>query len=76
MGDVTILPTITTAPEPPNQVLEKAKEWGLERVVIVGADENGNLKWGGSFSEVEGILLLLEVVKFEILTDVADGNIP
>lgn len=75
MGDVTRLPTITTVPEPPDQMLEKAKEWGLERVIIIGANENGELIWGGSFSEVDGILLLLEMAKRELLTDVADGNI-
>ncbi len=60
---------VTTVSESPEQVLEKAKSWGLERVIIIGTVADGNLKWSGSFSEVEGVNFLLDAAKHELLDD-------
>ena len=60
---------IARLPEPPNDVLEKAKAWSLERVIVVGANEKGDLIIGGSFGEPEGILWLLECAKHKLMTE-------
>lgn len=52
MGEVVPFTGITCVEEPPEQVLEKAKEWGLEKVVIVGLTADNELIVGGSFSEI------------------------
>lgn len=50
-------------PEEPNATLRKAMDWPLDRVLIVGFDEDGALLFGGSFSEVSEINLLLDMAK-------------
>jgi hypothetical protein len=67
MGEVVKFTGITTVPEPPEITLEKAKSWGLERVVIIGADANGDLLFGASFSEVESINFLIDKAKQKVL---------
>ena len=57
----------TTVDEPPEQALEKAKSWGLTRVVIVGEDEDGNLKWGMSFGDAATINWLLDLAKYDLI---------
>lgn len=57
----------TTVPEPPEQILEKAKAWNMRRCIVVGEDENGELVWGGSFSEADGINWLLDLAKYDLI---------
>ena len=60
----------TTAHEPAEQLLEKAKTWGCEDVIIIGIGEDGRLKTGGNTSDGERIvaaavvLLLLQRKNF------------
>ena len=70
MAEVIKFTGMTTIPEPSEQVLEKAKAWDLETVIVLGTDSNGDLQWGGNFSDVEAINLLLDAAKFELLTEV------
>ena len=72
--NIVNFPGITKAPEPPNQILEKAKDWDLARVLVVGANEAGDLVWGGSFSEAEDILWLLEMAKTELMREALDSS--
>lgn len=58
---------ITCLPEPPTEFLEKAKAWGMERCLVIGFDENGNLMGGASFSELNDMIFLLELFKRNIL---------
>ncbi len=64
----------TVVDESPNDVLEKAKAWGLEHVIIVGADENSKIIWGGSFSDVADINWLLDVAKQELVEHMVDAT--
>lgn len=67
MTNIVPFTGITQADEPPEQVLEKAKSWGLSEVVIVGCNGEGDLVWGGSLPDMEMINWLLEAAKFELL---------
>lgn len=68
--NITQFPGITTAPEPAESALEKAKDWRLENVLIVGCNEDGELIWGGNFSDVERMSWLLECAKIELMRTV------
>lgn len=74
MGDVVRFSGITTAPEPVEGVLEKAKLWDLERVLVIGHDGDGKLKWGGNFSEKEIIHWLLSCAQRDLLEGYADES--
>lgn len=67
------IPGITTADGNPSGVLELAKKWDMEHCVIVGHDENGNLCFGGTTSNLEKIITLLERAKQWAIRDV-DGD--
>lgn len=58
---------ITILPEAPETLLEKAKAWGLERVLVVGMTANGEFIMGGSHSEIAESVLLLELAKRDFL---------
>jgi hypothetical protein len=57
----------TRLPDDPNVALEKAKAWGLERVVICGWTETGKFHFGGSHSELGETMLLLDICKAKLL---------
>lgn len=57
----------TTAKETPESFLEKAKDWDMDRCVVVGFDENGSLRCGASFSEIGEMLIMLELTKQRLL---------
>lgn len=65
------LGTVTCVDEPPDTLLEKAKAWGMDRCVVLGFDENGGFYFGGSFSNLAEIVLLLEAGKHRLM---AGGN--
>lgn len=67
MGDILKFTGVTCVEEPPEQVLEKAKEWGLKYVIVIGAKEDGCLTWGMSFSDVQMMNLMLDATKHELL---------
>lgn len=66
MDNVALLPG---ADVPPTIVLEKAKEWGLKSVVIVGEDTSGGLVYGMSIPGMPEIVFLLESAKRAILEE-------
>lgn len=63
MGEVVSFTGITTVPEDPAATLEKAKSWGLARVIIIGANDEGELLFGGSLSDVPEMAWLLDKAK-------------
>lgn len=70
MPDGNVIPMrglITTVDEPPEQMLEKAKAWGMKRCVVLGEDADGKLVWGASFSDAETINWLLDLAKYDII---------
>ncbi len=58
-AEVVPFPGDTKIDEPPEGVLEKAKAWGMERCIVLGWKEDGTFCFGGSFSELGEIILLL-----------------
>lgn len=70
MAEVVRFPGITRIPDDPSVALEKAKYWGMSRVVIVGWDADGALIFGGSHSELAETMLLLELAKKRLLETV------
>lgn len=67
MADILHMLDGTFASEPPETTLKKAKKWGMERCMIIGLDDDGQLIFGGSFSEVPEMIFLLEIAKQFIL---------
>jgi hypothetical protein len=55
---------------PVDIMLEKAKEWGLKSVVIVGEDKTGALCYGMSMSYAPEAVFLLESAKAAVMDDV------
>ncbi len=47
---------ITKADDIPENILEKAKSWGMKHCVIIGMDENDELLFGGSSNDEKLIL--------------------
>lgn len=68
MGDVVQLGCFTTVEEPAEQVLEKAKSWGLTKVLVIGFDADG-LAVGGSTSDRGELLFMLEWAKKKLMED-------
>jgi hypothetical protein len=58
---------VTTAPHRPDDILEAAKERGLQSVVVVGRKEDGNLWCSSSTSDREHMLFLLELAKAKVM---------
>lgn len=69
MADIIKFTGNTILPEDPNGVLEKAKSWGLARVIIIGACESGEFVFGGSHSEIAESILLLEIAKRRLVAE-------
>ena len=59
--NVTRFPGITNVHEPADTMLEKAKDWNCEDVVVCGVREDGQFIWGGNTSDAERISWLLTV---------------
>lgn len=78
MADDNVVPMrglITTVDEPPAQVLEKAKDWGMKRCVVLGEGQDGRLVWGASFSDAETINWLLDLAKHDIIYQARNNDI-
>lgn len=69
MAEVLRFTGTTILPEPASGVLEKAKDWNLSRVVILGFTENGAFVFGGSHSEIAETVLLLEIAKKRLIAE-------
>ena len=69
MGDVVAFNGITTADEPPESVLEKAKDWDMGHCLVIGCLPDGELIWGGSTSDMQLALTLLERARFRLLSE-------
>lgn len=67
MGDIVEFDGLTTVDEPADQVLEKAKTWNLETVVIAGLTEEGEIVTGGNSSDRALNNLIIDLAKQEIL---------
>lgn len=59
MADVVYFGGTTTAPEPAESALEKAKRWELDSVIVVGLKEDGELVVGGNRSDTPLLLYML-----------------
>ncbi len=67
MGEVVEMTgLVTSIPEPPSDLLEKAKSWGATRAIVIAETEDGQLMWGASFGEAEGLNWLLDLAKTDL----------
>lgn len=39
----------------------------MQRCIVIGEDENGELVWGGSFSEADTINWMLDLAKYDLI---------
>lgn len=62
-------PGVTKVEISVDDLLEKAKLWGMKKVVVIGLDDDGDLCFGGSFSDVPLINFILDKAKFSMLDD-------
>ena len=60
---------ITKAHEPSEELLEKAKTWESEDVLVLGCDENGALSVGGNTSDVERVVWMLNAALHFFMKD-------
>ncbi len=67
MGDVIPLPIVTRLDVNPERVLESAKDAGLEGVVVIGFDKDGNEYFASSYADGGTVLWLLERLKKKLL---------
>lgn len=69
--DDNILPFtgLTTVGISPTDLLETAKTWGMIKCVVVGMDKDGEMLFGGSFSDVAVINYYLDLAKTAVLSD-------
>jgi hypothetical protein len=72
MGDILHFNGIVRADTPVDDVFDKARGWGMTKCVVVGVNEDGELCFGGSTSDVALINLLLDQAKRIILEDPDD----
>jgi hypothetical protein len=73
MGDILQFEGMTTVDVPPEETLNSAKRWGMTKCIIIGIAEDNELCFGGSFSDVPLINLLLDRAKHYILNDDESG---
>ena len=62
----------TTVDTPANDLLEVAKLWGMEKVMVIGFDDDGDLCFGGNFSDHPLINFMLDKAKQSLLSDAED----
>ncbi len=67
MGEVVRGQFITTRDTSPDRALEGAAEYGLERVVIVGFDSDGEFYFASSQADSGEVLYFLERAKWELM---------
>lgn len=67
MGEVIDGHFITTHKLSPDRMMERASEYGLEDVIIVGRDKSGDMFFATSYSDSGDIIYWLEKAKHELL---------
>lgn len=67
MADIHPFPGDTVADWPVDVALDKAKNWGMERCVIVGLDADGRLRFGGSTSDAGWMVVVLEATRLDLV---------
>lgn len=72
MADIHKFPGLTKVDEPPAQALDKAKDWGADRLLIIGENADGELLFGGSTSDVPWIIYMLERAKAWTIAEIDD----
>ena len=55
-----MIDTTSTKDIPVSQVLHKAKNWDMTKVLVLGANEDGEVQFGGSFSDDDEVRALLK----------------
>ena len=64
--NVTKMTGLTTAKDTIENILEKAKDWGMKDCLVMGVDENDDLMFGGNTSETADIYWILTRVRLFI----------
>lgn len=67
MSDVIVLDLITTHDIPAERVLNKALEYDLDQVVILGYRKNGDEYFASSIADGGSVLWLMERLKLQLL---------
>lgn len=57
---------LTAVPSSPRDLLDQAKGWGAARAIVIAETEDGQLMWGASFGEAEGLNWLLDLAKTDL----------
>lgn len=57
------------APAPANDLLDRAKLWGMDTVLVVGFDDDGDLCFGGNITDQPMINFMLDKAKQSLLSD-------
>lgn len=63
MGDVVILPVVTTLDVPAERILSSAIENSLESVAIMGTTKDGETYFASSVADGGSVLWLMEICK-------------
>lgn len=72
MGDVIELPVVTKLDLPPERVIARAADAGLEGVVIIGW-RNGDFYFASSYADGGEVIFLCEMAKKKLL-DICDAE--
>ena len=67
MGDVVILPVVTTLDIPAERILNRALENNLEKVVVIGTTKDGDTYFASSVADGGSVLWLMEICKEALL---------
>lgn len=66
MGEVIEANFITSLDIPADKVINGSAEWGLKEVVIIGFDQDGDLRFSSSMADTGDVLYWLERAKWEL----------
>ena len=67
VGNVTVLPVITSLDVPCERLLTAALDSTLQRVIIIGTDAEGEFYFASSMADGGDVLWWLEVAKRKLL---------
>lgn len=67
MGNVVILPVVTTLDIPAERILGQAIERDLKEAMVIGTDKEGNFYFAATFGDGGNVLWLLERARIEIM---------
>lgn len=65
--NVIPLGNVTSLDQPPERILDEAKEYAAGGVVIMALDEHGNAHFGSSIADGGTVIWLAELLKRELL---------